>query len=42
MAEMNKKEEEGKSITSKPASPKAAKVILDDAATVVVMGTPSL
>ena len=38
----DRQEEEEKSATIKPASPKAAKVILDDAVTVVVMGTPSL
>lgn len=38
----DRQEEEEKSATAKPASPKAAKVILDDAVTVVVMGTPSL
>ena len=42
MAEMNKKAEEEKSTTSKPASPKTAKVILNDTVGVAVTGTPSL
>ena len=42
MVEMNKQEEEEKSTTSKPASPKTAKVIPNDSVGVVVMGTPSL
>ncbi len=42
MAEMNKQEEEEKSTTSKPASPKTAKVIPNDTDGVVVTGTPSL
>jgi integrase len=42
IAEMNKKEEEEKSTTSKPASPKTAKVILNNTVAVVVSGTPSL
>jgi hypothetical protein len=42
MAEMNKKGKEGKSTTSKPASPKAARVILNDTDAVVVTGTPSV
>ncbi len=41
IAEMNKKDEEEKSTMSKPASPKTAKVILNDADAVVVTGTPS-
>jgi integrase len=40
-AEMNKIEKEEKSPTSKPASPKTAKVILNDTDAVVVTGTPS-
>jgi integrase len=40
-AAMNKNEEEEKSATSKPASPKTAKVILNDTDAVVVTGTPS-
>lgn len=40
-AEMNKKEKEEKSTTSKPASPKTAWVILNDTDAVVVAGTPS-
>ncbi len=40
-ADMNKKEEEEKPTTSKPASPKTAKVILNDTDAVVVTGTPS-
>ena len=42
IAEMNKQEEDEKSTTSKPASPKTAKVILRDSDAVVVTGTPSL
>jgi hypothetical protein len=42
MAEMSKKAEEEKSTTSKPASSKTAKVILNDTDAVVVTGTPSL
>ena len=42
MMETNKKAEEEKSTTNKPASSKTAKVILNDADTVVVTGTPSL
>jgi len=42
IAETNKKAEEEKSTTNKPASSKTAKVILNDADTVVVTGTPSL
>jgi integrase len=41
VAEMNKKEEEEKSVASRPASPKTAKVILNDTDAVVVTGTPS-
>ncbi len=41
LAEMNKKEEKEKSTTSKPASPKTAKVIPNDTVGVVVTGTPS-
>jgi integrase len=40
--EMNKKEEEEKSNTSKRASPKTAKVILNDTVAVVAAGTASL
>jgi len=40
-AEVNKKEEEEKSVTSRPASPKPAKIILNDSDNVVVTGTPS-
>ena len=42
MAEMNKKAEEEKSTTSKPASPKASRVVLDDLNAVVVTGMPCL
>jgi integrase len=42
IAEMNRKEEEEKSTTSKPASPKTAKFVLNDTVAVVVTGTPSL
>jgi Phage integrase family len=42
IAEMNKKEEEEKSTTSKPTSPNTANVILNDTVAVVVSGTPSL
>jgi len=41
IAEMNKQEEGEKSATSKPASSKTAKVILNDTDAVVVTGTPS-
>jgi len=41
IAEMNKKEEEEKSTTRKPASPKTANVVLNDTVAVVVTGTPS-
>jgi site-specific recombinase XerD len=41
IADMNKKEEEEKSTASKPASPKTAKVILNDTDAVRVTGTPS-
>jgi integrase len=41
IAEMNKKEEEEKSTTGGPVSPKTAKVILNDTDSVVVTGTPS-
>ena len=39
--EIEKQEEDEKSTTSNPASPKPVKVILDDAAAVVVTGMPS-
>jgi integrase len=39
--EVNKKEEEEKSVASRPASPKTEKVILNDTDAVVVTGTPS-
>jgi integrase len=42
IAEMNKRAENEKSATSKPAPPKAARVILNDTEAVVVTGTPSL
>ena len=41
IAEMNKQEEDDRSTTSKPVSPKTAKVILNDTDAVVVTGTPS-
>lgn len=42
IAEMNKKDEEGKSTANKPDSPKTAKVILSDTDAVAVTGTPAL
>jgi hypothetical protein len=42
MAEKNNKEEDEKFTMSKPASPKPAKVILNDTVAVVVTGTLSL
>jgi hypothetical protein len=39
---MNKKAEEEKSTTNKPASPKTARVILNDTSAVVATGTPAL
>jgi hypothetical protein len=39
---MNKKDVEEKSTTSKPASSKAAEVIVNDTVAVAVSGTPSL
>ncbi len=42
IAEMNKRDENEISTTSKPAPPKAARAILNDADAVVVTGTPSL
>ena len=42
IADMNKQEEEEKSTTSKPASPKASRVVLDDLNAVVVTGMPCL
>jgi integrase len=40
-AAVNNKEEEDKSLTSRPASPKTAKFILNNADAIVVTGTPS-
>jgi integrase len=42
IAEMNKKEEEQKSTTSRPVSPKTTKVILNDTDAVVMAGTPTV
>jgi integrase len=39
--EMNKRDENEKSATSKPAAPKTAKVILNDTDAVIVTGTPA-
>jgi hypothetical protein len=40
-AAVNNKEEEDKSLTSRPASPKTAKFILNNADAIAVTGTPS-